>query len=124
MPLIIFSFFILVIHRIYLSGWQSGIGRARQLLLARYVGHTKQPCENQEAGASDVFSMPFFLFGFTLGQVISAAKEDIIKAYYPGYFVQSVEGQIQTKQVQAKHDDSYQGKRDWLKLSPFMINAH
>ncbi|XP_044208155.1 integrin alpha-5 [Thunnus albacares] len=46
---------------------------------------------------------------FWQGQVISAAKEDIIKAYYPGYFMQSVGGQIQTKQVQAKHDDSYQG---------------
>ncbi|XP_041801853.1 integrin alpha-5 [Chelmon rostratus] len=46
---------------------------------------------------------------FWQGQVISAAKEDIIKAYYPGYFMQSVESQIQTKQVQAKHDDSYQG---------------
>uniref|UniRef100_A0A8C4FBD2 Integrin, alpha 5 (fibronectin receptor, alpha polypeptide) n=1 Tax=Dicentrarchus labrax TaxID=13489 RepID=A0A8C4FBD2_DICLA len=48
---------------------------------------------------------------FWQGQVISAAKEDIIKAYYPGYFIQSVESQIQTRQVQAKHDDSYQGKR-------------
>uniref|UniRef100_A0A8C6M1Y9 Integrin subunit alpha 5 n=1 Tax=Nothobranchius furzeri TaxID=105023 RepID=A0A8C6M1Y9_NOTFU len=46
---------------------------------------------------------------FWQGQVISAAKEDIIKAYYPGYFMQAVEGQIQTKQVQAAHDDSYQG---------------
>ncbi|XP_061695593.1 integrin alpha-5 isoform X1 [Syngnathoides biaculeatus] len=46
---------------------------------------------------------------FWQGQVISADKEDIIKAYYPGYFMQSVDGQIQTKQVQAKHDDSYQG---------------
>ncbi|XP_058498565.1 integrin alpha-5 [Solea solea] len=46
---------------------------------------------------------------FWQGQVISAAKEDIIKAYYPGYFMQSVEGQIQTKQVQTEHDDSYQG---------------
>lgn len=46
---------------------------------------------------------------FWQGQVISAAKKDIVKAYYPGYFVQSVEGQIQTKQVQAEHDDSYQG---------------
>lgn len=51
-----------------------------------------------------------WLFGLTLGQVISAAKEDIIKAYYPGYFMQSVEGQIQTRQVMAEHDDSYQGK--------------
>lgn len=47
-----------------------------------------------------------------LGQVISAAKEEIIKAYYPGYFMQAVEGQIQTKQVQAAHDDSYQGTED------------
>ncbi|XP_029282333.1 integrin alpha-5 [Cottoperca gobio] len=46
---------------------------------------------------------------FWQGQVISAAKEDIIKAYYPGYFMQSVEGQIQTRQVMAEHDDSYQG---------------
>ncbi|AWP10178.1 putative integrin alpha-5-like [Scophthalmus maximus] len=46
---------------------------------------------------------------FWQGQVISAAKEDIIKAYYPGYFMQSVEGQIQTKQVHSAYDDSYQG---------------
>lgn len=46
---------------------------------------------------------------FWQGQVISAAKENIIKAYYPGYFMQSVEGQIQTKQIQPQHDDSYQG---------------
>nr|XP_061820810.1 integrin alpha-5-like [Nerophis lumbriciformis] len=46
---------------------------------------------------------------FWQGQVISADKEDIIKTYYPGYFMQSVDGQIQTKQVQAQHDDSYQG---------------
>ncbi|TMS16480.1 Integrin alpha-5 [Larimichthys crocea] len=43
------------------------------------------------------------------GQVISASKEDIIKAYYPGYFIQSVERQIQTKQIRSVHDDSYQG---------------
>lgn len=53
-----------------------------------------------------------FLFGFTLGEVISAAKEEIVKAYYPGYFMQSVMGQIQTKQVRSEHDDSYQGKRE------------
>lgn len=48
---------------------------------------------------------------FWQGQVISAAKENIIKAYYPGYFMQSVDGQIQTQQVQQvfEHDDSYQG---------------
>uniref|UniRef100_A0A8D0AEE1 Integrin, alpha 5 (fibronectin receptor, alpha polypeptide) n=1 Tax=Sander lucioperca TaxID=283035 RepID=A0A8D0AEE1_SANLU len=48
---------------------------------------------------------------FWQGQVIAAAKEDIIKAYYPGYFMQSVEGQIQTRQVKSEHDDSYQGKK-------------
>lgn len=46
--------------------------------------------------------------------MISAAKEDIIKAYYPGYFMQSVENQIQTKQVKAEHDDSYQGEKRLL----------
>ncbi|KAM7411337.1 hypothetical protein PAMA_021365 [Pampus argenteus] len=46
---------------------------------------------------------------FWQGQVISAAKENIIKAFYPGYFMQSVNGQVQTKQVDTKHDDSYQG---------------
>ncbi|KAM8755212.1 integrin alpha-5 [Acanthopagrus schlegelii] len=46
---------------------------------------------------------------FWQGQVISAPKEDIIKSYYPGFFMQSVESQIQTKQVRAVHDDSYQG---------------
>ncbi|KAL6119500.1 itga5 [Pungitius sinensis] len=46
---------------------------------------------------------------FWQGQVITAAKEDIIKAYYPGFFMQSVERQIETKQVMSEHDDSYQG---------------
>ncbi|CAG6021847.1 unnamed protein product [Menidia menidia] len=45
---------------------------------------------------------------FWQGQVIAAAKEDIIKAYYPGYFMQAVKGQIQTKQF-LFNDDSYQG---------------
>lgn len=61
---------------------------------------------------SKLICITVFLYAFTLGQVISAAKENIIKAYYPGYFMQSVAGQIQTKQVEVKHDDSYQGKRD------------
>uniref|UniRef100_A0AAX7TAG0 Integrin alpha-2 domain-containing protein n=1 Tax=Astatotilapia calliptera TaxID=8154 RepID=A0AAX7TAG0_ASTCA len=46
---------------------------------------------------------------FWQGQVISAAKEDIIRAYYPGYFIQAVSGQIQTKQAHSLKDDSYQG---------------
>lgn len=57
-----------------------------------------------------VYFHPSFI-SLPLGQVISAPKEDIIKAYYPGYFMQSVDSQIQTKQVMAVHDDSYQGKR-------------
>ncbi|MED6241984.1 hypothetical protein ATANTOWER_031474, partial [Ataeniobius toweri] len=46
---------------------------------------------------------------FWQGQVISAATEDIIKSYYPGYFMQGVKGEVQTKHVWAVHDDSYQG---------------
>lgn len=45
------------------------------------------------------------------GQLISAVKEEIIKAYYPGYFLTSVAGQIQTKQKkEINFDDSYMGK--------------
>uniref|UniRef100_A0A8C5FSH9 Integrin alpha-5-like n=1 Tax=Gadus morhua TaxID=8049 RepID=A0A8C5FSH9_GADMO len=43
------------------------------------------------------------------GQVISATPEDIVKAYYPSYFLLSVAGQIQTRQAQGCYDDSYQG---------------
>uniref|UniRef100_A0A4W6FIX4 Integrin, alpha 5 (fibronectin receptor, alpha polypeptide) n=1 Tax=Lates calcarifer TaxID=8187 RepID=A0A4W6FIX4_LATCA len=81
------------------------------------------PCQISDAGGQGYcqggFSADFTTGGkvvlggpgsyFWQGQVISAAKEDIIKAYYPGYFMQSVEGQIQTKQIHTKHDDSYQG---------------
>lgn len=103
-------FFIVVIHWFYLSGWQSGAGRARELLLARYVGHTSHPLIKSKP-RNILLSLFSFPFGLTLGQVISAPKEDIIRSYYPGFFMQSVERQIQTKQVQAAHDDSYQGER-------------
>ncbi|KAM6980686.1 integrin alpha-5-like [Aplochiton taeniatus] len=43
------------------------------------------------------------------GQLISATTEEIVKAYYPSYFLLSVAGQIQTRQVQANYDDSYLG---------------
>ncbi|KAL0977867.1 hypothetical protein UPYG_G00162380 [Umbra pygmaea] len=43
------------------------------------------------------------------GQLISATTEEIVKAYYPSYFLLSVAGQIQTRQVQASYDDSYLG---------------
>ncbi|KAB5546487.1 hypothetical protein PHYPO_G00072620 [Pangasianodon hypophthalmus] len=47
---------------------------------------------------------------FWQGQLISAVKEEIIKAYYPGYFLTSVAGQIQTKQKkEINFDDSYMG---------------
>ncbi|XP_068172455.1 integrin alpha-5-like [Antennarius striatus] len=43
------------------------------------------------------------------GQLISATTEEIVKAYYPSYFLLSVAGQIQTGQVQGTYDDSYLG---------------
>ncbi|XP_034387914.1 integrin alpha-5-like isoform X1 [Cyclopterus lumpus] len=43
------------------------------------------------------------------GQLISATTEEIVKAYYPSYFLLSVAGQIQTRQVQGSYDDSYLG---------------
>ncbi|XP_071350483.1 integrin alpha-5-like isoform X2 [Trachinotus anak] len=43
------------------------------------------------------------------GQLISATTEEIVKAYYPSYFLLSVAGQIQTQQVQGSYDDSYLG---------------
>ncbi|XP_059397023.1 integrin alpha-5-like [Carassius carassius] len=47
---------------------------------------------------------------FWQGQVITAFKQEIVKAYYPGYFLTSVNGQIQTKQIkEIKIDDNYMG---------------
>ncbi|XP_041836152.1 integrin alpha-5-like isoform X2 [Melanotaenia boesemani] len=43
------------------------------------------------------------------GQLISATTEEIVKAYYPSYFLLSVDRQIQTQQVQGTYDDSYLG---------------
>ncbi|XP_028261856.1 integrin alpha-5-like isoform X2 [Parambassis ranga] len=43
------------------------------------------------------------------GQLISATTEEIVKAYYPSYFLLSVTGQTQTQQVHASYDDSYLG---------------
>lgn len=43
------------------------------------------------------------------GQLISATTEEIVKAYYPSYFLLAVAGQIQTRQVQGSYDDSYLG---------------
>ncbi|XP_026204478.1 integrin alpha-5-like isoform X2 [Anabas testudineus] len=41
------------------------------------------------------------------GQLITATTEEIVKAYYPSYFLLSVARQIQTHQVQGTYDDSY-----------------
>ncbi|XP_048858451.1 integrin alpha-5-like isoform X2 [Brienomyrus brachyistius] len=43
------------------------------------------------------------------GQLIAATKEEIVKAYYPSYFLLSVTGQTQTRQAQGHYDDSYLG---------------
>uniref|UniRef100_H2M919 Uncharacterized protein n=1 Tax=Oryzias latipes TaxID=8090 RepID=H2M919_ORYLA len=45
------------------------------------------------------------------GQLISATTEEIVKAYYPSYFLLSVAGQIQTRQAEGSYDDSYLGKK-------------
>uniref|UniRef100_A0A8C5N9J3 Integrin alpha-5-like n=1 Tax=Gouania willdenowi TaxID=441366 RepID=A0A8C5N9J3_GOUWI len=65
------------------------------------------PCRNElsepegqgycQGGFSADFTQFYVVFS---GQVISAHKEDIIKAYYPGYFMQAVDGQLQTKQME------------------------
>uniref|UniRef100_A0A8C6UYU1 Integrin subunit alpha 5 n=1 Tax=Neogobius melanostomus TaxID=47308 RepID=A0A8C6UYU1_9GOBI len=44
------------------------------------------------------------------GQLISATSEEIVKAYYPSYFLLFVSGQKQTGQVQSSYDDSYLGE--------------
>uniref|UniRef100_I3KIP9 Integrin, alpha 5 (fibronectin receptor, alpha polypeptide) n=1 Tax=Oreochromis niloticus TaxID=8128 RepID=I3KIP9_ORENI len=77
------------------------------------------PCRTGQGYCQGGFSADFTTDGkvvlggpgsyFWQGQVISAAKEDIIRAYYPGYFIQAVSGQIQTKQAHSLKDDSYQG---------------
>uniref|UniRef100_A0A671S2E4 Integrin alpha-5-like n=1 Tax=Sinocyclocheilus anshuiensis TaxID=1608454 RepID=A0A671S2E4_9TELE len=47
---------------------------------------------------------------FWQGQVITAVKQEIVKAYYPGFFLTSVNGQIQTKQKkEITFDDNYMG---------------
>ena len=49
-----------------------------------------------------------------IGQLISATTEEIVKAYYPSYFLLSVAGQIQTRQVHGSYDDSYLGEEAHL----------
>uniref|UniRef100_A0AAY4CJX8 Integrin alpha-2 domain-containing protein n=1 Tax=Denticeps clupeoides TaxID=299321 RepID=A0AAY4CJX8_9TELE len=49
---------------------------------------------------------------FWQGQVITAVKEEIIKAFYPGYFLSFVRGEKQTRANirNIYHDDTYKGK--------------
>uniref|UniRef100_A0A8V5GV14 Integrin alpha-5 n=1 Tax=Melopsittacus undulatus TaxID=13146 RepID=A0A8V5GV14_MELUD len=46
---------------------------------------------------------------FWQGQVISATQEQISGSSYPGYLIQEVLGQLQTRQAAPTHDDSYMG---------------
>lgn len=51
------------------------------------------------------------------GQVITAVKEKIVQAYYPEYFLTSVDGLIQTKQKkEITFDDTYMGTNCHLPL--------
>lgn len=61
---------------------------------------------------TDILSLAFnpLLPIHPIGQLISATTEEIVKAYYPSYFLLSVAGQIQTRQVQGSYDDSYLGE--------------
>uniref|UniRef100_A0AAY4ED62 Integrin alpha 5 n=1 Tax=Denticeps clupeoides TaxID=299321 RepID=A0AAY4ED62_9TELE len=43
------------------------------------------------------------------GQLITATTQEIVRAYYSSYFLLSVAGQVQTRQVQSSYDDSYLG---------------
>lgn len=52
----------------------------------------------------------FTFLTFSPGQVITAVKEEIVKAYYPGYFLTSVKGLSQTKPIKViTFDDNYMG---------------
>ncbi|XP_057282929.1 integrin alpha-5-like, partial [Pezoporus wallicus] len=46
---------------------------------------------------------------FWQGQVISATQEQIRGSRDPGYLIQEVLGQLQTRQAAPSHDDSYMG---------------
>uniref|UniRef100_A0A8C9VKW5 Integrin, alpha 5 (fibronectin receptor, alpha polypeptide) n=1 Tax=Scleropages formosus TaxID=113540 RepID=A0A8C9VKW5_SCLFO len=77
------------------------------------------PCRSGQGYCQGGFSADFTKSGkvvlggpgsfYWQGQVISATTEEIVNAYYPGYFRSSVMGQIQTKQAQSGYDDSYLG---------------
>uniref|UniRef100_A0A8C5GIB3 Integrin alpha-5-like n=1 Tax=Gouania willdenowi TaxID=441366 RepID=A0A8C5GIB3_GOUWI len=59
---------------------------------------------------------------YLLCQLISATTEEIVKAYYPSYFLLAVSGQIQTRQVQGSYDDSYLGEGSVVRGATNKIN--
>lgn len=44
------------------------------------------------------------------GQILSATQEQIAESYYPEYFINLVQGQLQTRQASSIYDDSYLGE--------------
>uniref|UniRef100_A0A8C8EIN0 Integrin alpha-2 domain-containing protein n=1 Tax=Oncorhynchus tshawytscha TaxID=74940 RepID=A0A8C8EIN0_ONCTS len=76
------------------------------------------PCRtgsHQSGGFSCLFQDGKIVLGgpgsfYWQGQLILATTKEIVKAYYPSYFLLSVTGQIQTHQVQGSYDDSYLGE--------------
>lgn len=44
------------------------------------------------------------------GQILSATQEQIAESYYPGYLINPVRGQLQTRQASSIYDDSYLGE--------------
>uniref|UniRef100_A0A672MUV9 Integrin alpha-5-like n=1 Tax=Sinocyclocheilus grahami TaxID=75366 RepID=A0A672MUV9_SINGR len=85
------------------------------------------PCRTGQGYCQGGFSADFTREGkvvlggpgsyFWQGQVITAVKQEIVKAYYPGFFLTSVEGQIQTKQKkEITFDDTYMGSEKNLAM--------
>uniref|UniRef100_A0A674EIF6 Integrin subunit alpha 5 n=1 Tax=Salmo trutta TaxID=8032 RepID=A0A674EIF6_SALTR len=70
------------------------------------------PCRTERHGpAGQGYCQGGFSADFTkVCQLILATTKEIVKAYYPSYFLLSVTGQIQTHQVQGSYDDSYLGE--------------
>uniref|UniRef100_A0A674EJT0 Integrin subunit alpha 5 n=1 Tax=Salmo trutta TaxID=8032 RepID=A0A674EJT0_SALTR len=67
------------------------------------------PCRTERHGpAGQGYCQGGFSADFT--KLILATTKEIVKAYYPSYFLLSVTGQIQTHQVQGSYDDSYLGE--------------
>uniref|UniRef100_A0A8C7UYM0 Integrin alpha-2 domain-containing protein n=1 Tax=Oncorhynchus mykiss TaxID=8022 RepID=A0A8C7UYM0_ONCMY len=74
------------------------------------------PCRTERHGpAGQGYCQGGFSADFTkVCQLILASTKEIVKAYYPSYFLLSVTGQIQTHQVQGSYDDSYLGEHDFV----------